>query len=190
MHPIRVAFILSLPIEFQIKISMNPDPSPQFTAETTFPKTELRPAAARRPSDFSTSRASDRHGLQKWLPETGYFKEVSSETRSETNLFDASMRALIHRKPDDSVPALKLVEFSLAKPDAKMVQLAADFTDWESSPIDMIRFDDGVWSTTVPLPAGIYAYRFLVDGHWHDDPRAIRRENTSAGIGKAVVLVK
>ena len=63
-----------------------------------------------------------------------------------------------------------------------MVQLAADFTEWEKSPIDLIRFENGVWSTTVPLPPGVYAYRFLVDGHWYDDPRALRRNHSNAVI--------
>lgn len=89
-----------------------------------------------------------------------------------------------------SQPELKLVEFSLAMPAAKTVQLAADFTEWEQSPIDMIRFDDGVWSTTVPLPAGTYAYRFLVDGQWYDDPRTARRGPNSARGPKALIQIK
>lgn len=88
------------------------------------------------------------------------------------------------------MPELKLVEFSLEMPGAKSVQLAADFTDWQSSPIDMIRFGDGVWSTTVPLPPGVYGYCFLVDGCWHEDPRAIRRVNLPGDIGKALIMVK
>jgi len=54
----------------------------------------------------------------------------------------------------------------------------------------MIRFDGGIWSTTVPLPAGIYAYRFLADGQSYDDPRAIRRDANSCGAPKAFVHVK
>jgi hypothetical protein len=87
-------------------------------------------------------------------------------------------------------PELKMVEFSLEMPAAKTVQLAADFTGWGQSPINMIRFGDGVWSTSVPLPAGIYAYRFLVDGHWYDDPRMVLRQSHSTDTGKAIIQVK
>jgi 1,4-alpha-glucan branching enzyme len=97
------------------------------------------------------------------------------EAQRQNNLLDASLRALNHRQPvDNTLPELKLVEFSLAQPSASSVQLAADFTDWETAPIDMVRFADGVWATTIPLPAGVYAYRFLVDGQWHEDPGADR----------------
>jgi len=108
----------------------------------------------------------------------------------ETDIFDASLRALNHRKrTDNSMPALKLVEFSLEVPAAKTVQLAADFTDWEEAPLDMVRFSGGTWSTTVPLPAGIYAYRFLVDGAWYDDPLAVRRTPGSTGLSQTFVKV-
>jgi hypothetical protein len=109
----------------------------------------------------------------------------------ESDIFDASLRALNHRRPVDNVPpSLKLVEFSVELPDAKIVQLAADFTDWEEAPLDMMRFDGGVWATTVPLPAGIYAYRFLADGEWYDDPRAARRDPNLPGAAKTFVQVK
>lgn len=85
---------------------------------------------------------------------------------------------------------LKLVEFSVALPEAEIVQLAADFTDWDQAPLDMVRFEGGVWSTTVPLAAGIYPYRFLVDGRWYDDPRALRKKPGSLRATKAFVQVK
>lgn len=112
-------------------------------------------------------------------------------SRHSGDLLDASLRALRQRKrTDNSMPPLKLVEFFLEVPGAKTVQLAADFTDWRENPVDMIRFDRGTWSTTVPLPPGVYAYRFLVDGEWYDDPRAIRRDSNACGAAKAFVHVK
>jgi len=56
--------------------------------------------------------------------------------------------------------------------------------------LDMVKFDGGIWSTTVPLPAGIYSYRFLVDGEWYDDPRSVRRAPNSRSSEKAFVQVK
>jgi 1,4-alpha-glucan branching enzyme len=65
---------------------------------------------------------------------------------------------------------LKPTEFSLEASSAKAVQLAADFTDWEKSPLEMTRAEHGVWRIMVPLAVGNYSYRFIVDGQWHDDP--------------------
>ena len=74
-----------------------------------------------------------------------------------------------------SVIKLKRLEFHLPAPFAKSVKLAADFTDWEKFPLDLIKSEDGVWHTIVPLPPGHYSYRFIVDGEWWDDPNPIRR---------------
>jgi hypothetical protein len=108
-----------------------------------------------------------------------------NNAKYQGDLFDASLRAVSQRPPraNNPAPDLKLAEFSVQLPEATKVQLAADFTDWEKSPIDLIRFEDGVWSTLVPLPPGNYAYRFLVDAEWYDDPRDLWR-NASNGVIK------
>lgn len=112
---------------------------------------------------------------------------ISSEENGGGEFFDQP--APIQERPGLTA-TLKLVEFSVELPDAKIVQLAADFTEWEEAPLDMMRFDSGIWVTTVPLPAGIYAYRFLADGEWYDDPRAARRDPDSPGAAKTFVQVK
>lgn len=119
------------------------------------------------------------------------FRTALAEASHDTEIFEASMRALNLRRPaDNSMPELKLAEFCVKLPEAKNVQLAADFTDWDAAPLDMVRFDDGVWSTTVPLPLGTYFYRFLVDGEWYDDQRAIRGAPNSRGAARAFVEIK
>jgi 1,4-alpha-glucan branching enzyme len=76
---------------------------------------------------------------------------------------------------------LKQTEFSLKAFSAKSVQLAADFTDWEKSPVEMIRAENGVWRVVVPLASGNYSYRFIVDGQWCDDPNCAYRVPNSFG---------
>jgi len=95
------------------------------------------------------------------------------------------------RKPSShSLIELKSTEFHLEAPFAQSVKLAADFTDWEKFPLDMIKSVDGVWYATVPLPPGHYSYRFIVDGEWCDDPRPILRlHNNPFGRANAVVDV-
>ena len=65
--------------------------------------------------------------------------------------------------------------FSLLAPDALIVQLGGDFTQWQERPIDLQRGADGVWRATVKLPPGAHHYRFLVDGEWRDDPECTLR---------------
>jgi Glycogen recognition site of AMP-activated protein kinase len=83
---------------------------------------------------------------------------------------------------------LKPTEFHLEAPFAESVKLAADFTEWEKFPLDMMKSEDGVWYTTVPLPPGHYSYRFIVDGEWCDDPRSMLRLHTN-GISPALACV-
>jgi Glycogen recognition site of AMP-activated protein kinase len=86
-------------------------------------------------------------------------------------------------------PGLIKVEFSLEAPFAQSVKLAADFTDWEKFPLDMIKSENGVWHTLVPLPPGDYAYRFIVDGRWCDHPHPARRITDQFRTTKTVMKV-
>ncbi len=67
---------------------------------------------------------------------------------------------------------IREVEFQLEAPSATSVLLAASFTAWERFPLGLAKMRDGIWSIFVPLLPGVYAYRFIVDGRWCDDPRA------------------
>ena len=69
----------------------------------------------------------------------------------------------------------KKQSFSLRAPGATSVLLAGDFTHWQQEPIPLRQNAGGVWQTKVPLKPGTYHYRFVVDGHWQDDPECILR---------------
>ena len=71
--------------------------------------------------------------------------------------------------------AKSVQEFFYRAPEASSVQLVGDFTHWQSKPINLVRQADGVWKTSVALPAGTYHYRLLVDGVWCDDPECTLR---------------
>ena len=93
-------------------------------------------------------------------------------------------------KPSNhSLIGLKTIEFHVQAPSARSVKLAADFTDWEKYPLDMIKSRDGVWFTNVPLSPGQYSYRFIVDGRWCDDPQSAQRVPNPFGTVNAVVNV-
>lgn len=66
------------------------------------------------------------------------------------------------------------VQFVLAAPGASQVTLVGTFNDWDPSALPLVpTASGGVWSVTVPLPAGRHEYAFVVDGTtWVADPAA------------------
>jgi hypothetical protein len=103
---------------------------------------------------------------------------------------DASpKKGVAHQCAGNPPVNLKPAEFHLKAPSAKSVKLAADFTEWEKFPLDMIKSEDGIWFTMVPLPPGHYSYRFIVDGQWRDDPRPNQRVPNSFGTVNTVVEI-
>ena len=81
------------------------------------------------------------------------------------------------------------IEFVLRAPKAKSVKLVADFTGWEKSPLEMTRDDKGVWGASVTLMPGEYAYRFIVDGEWWEDPLAYLKISNPFGTANSVKQV-
>lgn len=66
-----------------------------------------------------------------------------------------------------------LVRFVFHAPGAERVTLAGSFNDWSLEAAPLARTDGGVWTITVPLPAGQHEYAFVVDGRrWMPDPAA------------------
>lgn len=81
--------------------------------------------------------------------------------------------------PDSPVVAaapdtVHVVRFVFSAPGARSVSLAGDFNGWsrEATPLEDVD-GSGVWSVTVPLPAGRHEYAFVIDGErWAADPSA------------------
>lgn len=63
---------------------------------------------------------------------------------------------------------------------ARRVQLAGSFTNWQYNTLSMARTDDG-WKVAVKLGAGKYWYKFIVDGNWTIDTDNQLREADSEG---------
>ena len=67
-----------------------------------------------------------------------------------------------------------VVRFTLVHPEAHRVALVGDFNGWSPNATPLVvGGSDGVWSASVPLPAGRHEYAFIVDGErWVSDPYA------------------
>jgi 1,4-alpha-glucan branching enzyme len=81
------------------------------------------------------------------------------------------------------------VTFSLLAPEAHSVQLAGDFTDWQTAPLDLKRQRDGIWKATISLEPGEHQYRLLVDGQWQDDPNCAAHLPNAFGSQNCVCVV-
>jgi chromosome partitioning protein len=63
------------------------------------------------------------------------------------------------------------VMFSALYPQARVVQVAGDFNNWqpEKTPMRKVK-TNGLWQVILPLAVGTYRYRLVVDGQWIQDP--------------------
>lgn len=58
--------------------------------------------------------------------------------------------------------------------DAKKVIVAGSFNKWNEHLFKMDKVEDG-WELTLKIKPGVYEYRFIVDGHWMEDPANIHK---------------
>ena len=97
--------------------------------------------------------------------QTAVFTEENGSANIENNI-DHKIEEFYGAKQFDGS-----VIFSSLYPRASSVQLAGDFNNWqpESTPLEKIG-ENGTWQTKLPLAAGRYRYRLVVDGQWQQDP--------------------
>jgi 1,4-alpha-glucan branching enzyme len=62
-----------------------------------------------------------------------------------------------------------LVEFSFFRPKASQVYLVGDFNQWRVGSTPMARDGGGYWRVRIPLPPGVFKFRYCADGEWFTD---------------------
>jgi RNA polymerase-binding transcription factor len=87
-------------------------------------------------------------------------------------------------------PSRRRCQVRLDAPAAQTVAVTGDFTDWDLEGRPLKRGLDGVWQATLLLAPGRYEYRFLVDGHWADDPGCAERVPSGFGSENCVLRVE
>jgi 1,4-alpha-glucan branching enzyme len=60
-------------------------------------------------------------------------------------------------------------EFRWFRPHAQTVHVVGDFNRWDRRSLPMSRQADGNWVLRLPLPEGMFQFRYLADGHWFTD---------------------
>lgn len=115
---------------------------------------------------------------------SGWFfsRQLQSEMRQERPAAVAANRAAPWSRP---------VQFVVVAPEAAEVTLVGDFNGWDSMATPMrMESPGGVWSVTVPLPAGRYQYAFVINGReWRADPAAPTTPVDDFGSQNSIIAV-
>jgi chromosome partitioning protein len=80
------------------------------------------------------------------------------------------------------------VVFTLDAPNAQRVQLVGDFNGWTLEGNDMARVGS-MWTSVLRIPPGRYRYRYVIDGHWYNDPMNADVEPSPYGGDNSVLVV-
>ena len=87
--------------------------------------------------------------------------------------------------------AERRVTFTVRAEAGKAVYLAGCFNQWNPTGKKMTdKKKDGVYSTTIKLAPGTYAYKFVIDGVWCADPENTDVVKNDCGTLNSVVTVK
>jgi 1,4-alpha-glucan branching enzyme len=81
-------------------------------------------------------------------------------------------------------------ELRLHAPQAKRVNLAGTFNNWDIRKTPAKRINDGTWIAKLSLKPGRYEYKFIVDGNWINDPNCRACVPNSFGSQNCVLEVK
>jgi hypothetical protein len=187
---LTVWFITNAPLAVQIKYvmkSLNTTPNHSFR----FHAARNAASAAKK----SKSLPAPVHFVDM-VPNRKKFKDVlisKKDPAIETGQNNATaLKPKKHGKSrvgKSSSDSLIRTEFSIQSASASSVRLAADFTGWEKSPVDLVKSEHGIWHAVVPLPPGDYSYRYIVDGKWCDDPHCEQGIPNPFGTVNAVISV-
>ena len=83
------------------------------------------------------------------------------------------------------------VMFVTLYPRADNVQIAGDFNGWQPEQTTLEKIsENGAWQIKLPLAAGKYRYRLVVDGQWQQDPYNENTELNPYGDLNSVLEVK
>ncbi|MFA5145538.1 MAG: isoamylase early set domain-containing protein [Candidatus Omnitrophota bacterium] len=84
----------------------------------------------------------------------------------------------------------KSAEFKFHAPQARQVNLAGSFNNWDMKALPAKKDSKGNWTAKVSLKPGKYEYKFLVDGRWANDPRCNACVANSFGTQNCTIVVK
>lgn len=84
------------------------------------------------------------------------------------------------------------VKFVLVAPSAQSVAVVGDFNNWGLGDSALVATSNqGVWSVTASVPAGVHRYAFVINGkQWMADPTAPRSSGDDFGMPSSALVVE
>ena len=81
------------------------------------------------------------------------------------------------------------VLFSFVSRETSSVLIAGDFNRWVAEPLILVDETCGLWQKIIPLSAGTYHYKFLVNDIWQPDPfNQITKPNPYGGFDSVIAV--
>jgi hypothetical protein len=122
------------------------------------------------PLDYITAIHHTNMDLYEYVPEKD--QKHNAELIAYLAYQVAQQEKLLPRKKFNSpVPSLKgNITFKInGFPEAKQVSVVGDFNNWNMFGTPLSKTQNG-WLCKIDLPKGRYVYKFIIDGHWTEDP--------------------
>lgn len=88
--------------------------------------------------------------------------------------------------------AIEPTRFVLVAPAAQSVSVVGDFNNWGLGDSALVATNNqGVWSVTARVPAGVHRYAFVVNGkQWMADPNALGSSGDDFGMPSSALVVE
>jgi 1,4-alpha-glucan branching enzyme len=117
-----------------------------------------------------------------------------TETKKELKMKIAKLtKTKATKKKNAEIYGVRQVDdgviFAAYYPTAGSVEIAGDFNNWQPQQTPMSQISDGVWKVKLPLSAGRYCYRLVVDNQWQQDPNNEATEPNPYGELNSVLVV-
>jgi serine protease AprX len=98
---------------------------------------------------------------------------------------------VLNKFPSSPHIARNGVTFHFYAPEAHSVALVGRFNQWQPRGFDLQKGAPGIWQITIPLPpAGVYSYKFLIDGtRWSHDPENVERAQDGYGGFNSLLVI-
>ncbi len=120
-------------------------------------------------------------GGEKWA------KDPNAPTSDDDNSIVKVAAAVVKETDSSSEPVDVTFRYADAL-DAQKVGIGGEFNSWKWEESLMAKDTDGVWTLTMPVKPGEYAYKIVVDGDWRLDPATDLRK-TVGGTENSMVSV-
>ena len=95
------------------------------------------------------------------------------------------------QKPKLTIPGepTEVVHLEFCAPGANDVSLVGSFNGWDAAALPMKKVGDSTWAVDLELKRGRHEYRFVVDGHWMEDPNASEQTDNPYGSKNSVLFI-